>query len=181
MRQVNVPITLELADDVEQYQLLSFILEYDPDAFEIDISATKKSLNGAFDIKNVEVEEDGKLSVSLLNSEPLSESGDMGSVVMKILDKASGSYDLTISNEKLVYANEETSEETNFDVTSNNGSIFVNVPLESVSLEKTAFDFDLGATDNKTADILVNYLPADTTDAKNYSFVSNNTDIVTRG
>lgn len=194
----TVTFTINLENEKE-YNSYEFYLNFDPEKLEYksykqvadDTSTCEEDPNFDQEIESCHPYEspsgvftdkldEGKLVwVGLFSNSTESDDAKIGSVTFIVKDTASGPQTVSLSRVKLQKALGD-GEETLHDVETEDGSVFVEVPLDGEpTLSSTNLEFDLGDTENITKDIIVNYSPSDTTETKNYTFTSNNTDVVT--
>lgn len=171
-RGETVEIDINLEND-RIYNGLVFNVEYDEDAFEFQ-SSDHVDLTNTDAITTVT---DGNGSVSYAFATAAEDksnySGRLATITFKVKDNAkAGEHPIKISELKM---SEGDFDEVVVDTTSEDGSIFVDVPVESVSLLQDSFNLEKGSSEN----IVVDYSPVDTTTAKNYKFTSNDKSVVT--
>ena len=165
----TVSFDVVLENDKE-FNGVEFGVLYDKDTFEL-VDADYITLENGFTIP---VEDEGNLvySFALLEGK-VNYSGRLVTITLKVKDDAqAGEHAITFYN---AYMSTGESDDEEYVLEGESGSIFVDVPVQNVSLVQDSFTLEKGTTDN----IEIDYSPSDTTTAKNYSFTSNNNDIVT--
>lgn len=165
----TVSFDVVLENDKE-FNGVEFGVLYDKDTFEL-VDADYITLDNGFTIP---VEDEGNLvySFALLEGKA-NYSGRLVTITLKVKDDAqAGEHAITFYN---AYMSTGESDDEEYVLEGESGSIFVDVPVQNVSLVQDSFTLEKGTTDN----IEIDYSPSDTTTAKNYSFTSNNNDIVT--
>ena len=192
----TVTFTINLENE-QEYKVYEFYLNFDPEKLEYkshrqitdDVSTCESNPDfdpenescHAYDTASVFKDKlsEGKLSwIGMFADSTENDDAKIGSVTFIVKDSASGLQSVSLSRVKLQKALND--EEISLDVEAEEGNVFVEVPLNGEpTLASTNLEFDLGDTANLTKDIVVNYSPSDTTEAKNYSFVSNDTNIAT--
>ena len=165
----TVSFDVVLENDKE-FNGVEFGVLYDKDTFEL-VDTDYITLDNGFTIP---VEDEGDLvySFALLEGK-VNYSGRLVTITLKVKDDAqAGEHAITFYN---AYMSTGESDDEEYVLEGESGSIFVDVPVQNVSLVQDSFTLEKGTTDN----IEIDYSPSDTTTAKNYSFTSNNNDIVT--
>lgn len=165
----TVSFDVVLENDKE-FNGVEFGVLYDKDTFEL-VDADYIKFDNGFTIP---VEDEGNLvySFALLEGK-VNYSGRLVTITLKVKDDAqAGEHAITFYN---AYMSTGESDDEEYVLEGESGSIFVDVPVQNVSLVQDSFTLEKGTTDN----IEIDYSPSDTTTAKNYSFTSNNNDIVT--
>lgn len=159
----------------EEYNGINFNLSYDSSKLEYVKSST--NLSGSYDLRSVIDKGNGELSVTFGLADGFYNGDiDLGEIAFRVLDDASGNYDITLSDAKLMYANRvDVQKDTPVEVV--NGKVFVKVPAGEVSLKESNFELDLGSKTANTASIVVNY-NQDTTESREFTYVSSDTSIV---
>ena len=165
----TVSFDVVLENDKE-FNGVEFGVLYDKDTFEL-VDADYITLENGFTIP---VEDEGNLVYSFALFEGKANySGRLVTITLKVKDDAqAGEHAITFYN---AYMSTGESDDEEYVLEGESGSIFVDVPVQNVSLVQDSFTLEKGTTDN----IEIDYSPSDTTTAKNYSFTSNNNDIVT--
>lgn len=176
--EVKLDLTLETD---KEYSVIAFTLHYDADDLTFDYESTNSSLSTSYGFPIVENTEPGEAFISFVNiSGSKSGNADLGDIVFDVNNSASGDYDITIENQSVIYRDPVTTDETPYEVSKVDGSIFVEVPLiERPTLVTNSYEIDLADKDNLTRNITITPNPTDTTVAKNYSFTSNKNEVAT--
>lgn len=190
----TVTFTVNLENN-QEYAFYAVTLNYDPDKLELkstkqitddtstcasdpDFNPDEASCHPA-DVNIEEKGTPGKIVWSIAYADSYeNDDAKIATATFIVKDSASGLESVTLSNTELF--NYKDNQEIALSHDTSDKSIFVEVPLDSEpTLATNSLEFDLGDTSNLTKNIVVNYSPLDTTEEKNYSFVSNNKDIVT--
>jgi uncharacterized protein YjdB len=153
----------------KEFNSLSFFINYDPTKLKlISYQQTPKSPSPS---ENVMEEEDGLLVWSIMYmGSPTNTSLDIGDITFEVLETASGSTEITLTQ---IAANKITNGGQTLTPVAVNGvneRIFIRVPVieSSIKLATPSLDLDLAGTNSGS--IMVDYSPKDTTDDKNFTY-----------
>lgn len=166
-------VTFDVILEIDKpYVSFGYRIDYDKDSFEY-VSIDYSNLPPGSIMPIVDNERGAIAFNYVYPSGTIDYHGTVTTFTFRVKDDAkAGESPIKLSNLQL---SDSQYEDTQLEITSEDGSIFVDVPVQNVSLVQDSFTLEKGTTDN----IEIDYSPSDTTTAKNYKFTSNNNDIVT--
>lgn len=175
----TVTYHLDFENDKE-FNSLSFFINYDPTKLKlVSYNPTAKNPSPS---ENIMDEGDGLLVWSIMYlGAPTNTSLDIGDVTFEVLETASGTTEITLTNIEANKITDNGQTLTPITVNGVNERVFIQVPVleSSIKLTTPNLDIDLGSS-NKTGSIVVDYSPKDTTDNKNFTYtITEGADVVT--
>lgn len=175
---ISVDVNLDNIDSKEFAMLLATV-KYDPDKLEIvNLNMSSIGLNGN-NLNNIDQEAGEVALIYAMMEGESTYSGKLATLEFKIKDTAAGKQDLEIIDLAMSRLPQDGEAEGEVVATqSEAGYIFVDVPVEDVSLVNSNITLDMASEDKKNAKLEVSYTPEDTTDEMNLSFDVKDPEIV---
>ena len=176
-REDEVVFSFDLTNE-QEYNSIQFEIDYDPNALEYVKSNIAYNDDGMdYDLRTVQTSDNRIVwTMSFANSYQNNDAS-LGTITFKVKDTASGNTDVSLKNVNIERLDFDSKETTKYNTTFEEKTIFVSVPVESSSLATDSMELDL-SSDEPTGNIIVNYSPSDTTDSKEFTYTSNDEDIV---
>ena len=176
VRGEEVTFTIS-GQSVEEFSSLILNIEYDTSVLEFENDYSFHLDSGPMTGLRNDVE--GLLNLYVVSGSDAYISMNDGALIditFKVKEDAkAGSHVISLTAPAESYVKIHGTEQEVLLISTESGTYFVNVPLDSVDIAKKTYNMTKGSSET----ILVSYSPSDTTVAANYSFVSNDTSIVT--